>query len=99
MTCKKLVVTYPLDDEGREIVTSALDGAGDVVGLDDHPPEARAEILANAEVLLARNISKELGDSELGLLANASLLQFVSADRLYPAWRLQNSDSTNSTVC
>ena len=79
MTSKKLVVTYALDDEGREIVTGALDGAGEVVGLEDHPAEARAEILTNADVLLARNISKELGDGELGLLANASLLQFVSA--------------------
>jgi len=79
MTPKKLVVTYALDDEGREIVTGALDGAGEVVGLEDHPSEARAEILANADVLLARNISKELGTDELGLLANASLLQFVSA--------------------
>ena len=79
MTSKELVVTYALDEEGREIVTGALDGAGDVVGLDDHPPEARAEILANADVLLARNISKELDDSELGLLANVSLIQFVSA--------------------
>ena len=79
MTSKKLVVTYALDDEGREIITGALDGAGEVVGLEDHPAEARAEILTNADVLLARNISKELGDGELGLLANASLLQFVSA--------------------
>ena len=79
MTSKKLVVTYPLDDEGREIVTGALDGVGDFVALEDHSPEARVEILANAEVVLARNISKELGDNELGLLANASLLQFVSA--------------------
>lgn len=79
MISKKLVVTYALDDEGREIVTGALDGAADVVGLKDHPPEARAEILANADVLLARNTSKELDNNELGLLANASLLQFVSA--------------------
>ena len=79
MTSKQLVVTYPLDDAGREIVTGALDGAGEVVALTDRTPEARAEILAGAEVLLARNISTELADDELPLLANAALLQFVSA--------------------
>jgi hypothetical protein len=78
MTSRKLVVTYPLDDEGREIVTVALEGAGDVIGLEDRAPEARAGILANVEVLLARNLSKEPGDSELELLTNASLLRFVS---------------------
>jgi phosphoglycerate dehydrogenase-like enzyme len=79
MTSKKLAVTYPLDDEGREIITDALDGAGEVVELVDQPPKARVEILTNAKVLLSRNISRELEDNELGLLANASLLQFVSA--------------------
>lgn len=79
MAAKHLVVTYEIDDTGREIVTGALDGAGEVVALADHPPEARANVLANAEVLLARNIAKELADDELPHLTNARLLQFVSA--------------------
>jgi len=79
MTSKTLVVTYPLDEEGREIIAGALDGVSEIIGLADQAPETRAEILSNAEVLLARNISKELSDDELGLLSNASLLQFVSA--------------------
>ncbi|MBT6137264.1 MAG: hydroxyacid dehydrogenase [Rhodospirillaceae bacterium] len=79
MTAKRLVVTYELDDEGQKTVTAALDGAGEVVVLTDQPPETRAGILAGAEVVLSRNTSKELADGELIHLANASLLQFVSA--------------------
>lgn len=79
MTAKRLVVTYELDDEGQKTVTADLDGAGEVVVLSDQPSEARADILANAEVVLSRNTSKELADDELPHLANASLLQFVSA--------------------
>jgi hypothetical protein len=79
MTSKTLVVTYPLDEEGREIIAGALDGVSEIIGLADQAPETRAEILSNAEVLLARNISKELSADELGLVSTASLLQFVSA--------------------
>jgi len=79
MMSKKLVVTCALDDEDYEIITGALEGAGETIVLADQSREARAKSLTDAAVLLARNISKELTDDEFELLDNVSLLQFVSA--------------------
>ena len=79
MNSKLLVVTYELDETGRKIVTKALNGAGEVTVLNDHKAEARSGILRQADVVLSRNVSKELTSEELTLLQNASLIQFVSA--------------------
>jgi len=74
-----LVVSFAVDVKGRSAVAEALDGAADTIYLTDVATEARAEVLAAAGALLARNTAKELHAGEPALLTGAKLLQFLSA--------------------
>lgn len=74
-----LVVSFTVDAKGRSAVAEALDGVADTIYLTDVATEARAEVLAGAGALLARNTAKELHAGEAGLLTRARLLQFLSA--------------------
>src|SRR5689334_309112 len=79
MTASSLVVTFDVDERKRAVIAAALDGAADAVFLADIAPEARAETLRGADVVLARNTARELRPEELALLRGARLLQFMSA--------------------
>ncbi|MGI9333396.1 MAG: 2-hydroxyacid dehydrogenase [Gammaproteobacteria bacterium] len=83
MAAGPLVVTYELDAEARSVIADSLDGAGEVVFLQDffqdESPAGRAAALSRAGVVLARNTALDLEDEELALLSNAMLLQFVTA--------------------
>jgi phosphoglycerate dehydrogenase-like enzyme len=74
-----LVVTFRADNNARTIIAAALDGAGDPVYLQDVDAAGRAAALREAGVVLAFNTSAELAQNELPLIANARLLQFVTA--------------------
>lgn len=74
-----LVASFDPGERGRAVVPAALGGAADVVYLADLADEARAGVLRRATVLLARNTGTELRPSEPPLLAQAKLIQFMSA--------------------
>jgi pimeloyl-ACP methyl ester carboxylesterase len=74
-----LVVTFDLDEKGRDAVAADLGGkaaALHLTGLDDN---TRREALANATVLLAQNTGTELRPGEPALVRGARLVQFLSA--------------------
>lgn len=79
MAAAPLVVSFNLSATGRRIVAEALDGVAEVIYLPDLEGVSRAEALADAGVLLARNTAKELDVAELPMLSGLRLLQFMSA--------------------
>jgi glycerate dehydrogenase len=78
-TTASLLVTYEMDAAGREIVAEVLDGAAKAVYLADLAEAERADALRCAGAVLARNTAKDLRPGEAVLLAEARLLQFVTA--------------------
>ncbi|MFT7573986.1 MAG: phosphoglycerate dehydrogenase-like enzyme [Alphaproteobacteria bacterium] len=79
MSSQTLLVTYEASDAVRAIITDVVGTSARISYLTDLAPNARAEALATATALLARNTAKELQPGEAALLTNAKLLQFVSA--------------------
>ncbi|MEO8713803.1 MAG: 2-hydroxyacid dehydrogenase [Acetobacteraceae bacterium] len=73
-----LVIGFTLDPDKRALVAAEI-GAARIVYLPDLDPIARAEALRSATVLLSRNTAKDLRDGEAALLANARLVQFLTA--------------------
>lgn len=78
-TLPTLLVTLTAEASSRTVIERAVGAAGEVAYLADLPSGARATALASASVVLARNTAKELRPGEAGLLANARLIQFVTA--------------------
>ena len=78
-TAGPLLVTYDMDAARRAIVAEGLNGAVEAVYLADLHEAERAAALRNAGAVLARNTEKELQPGEPALLAEARLLQFVTA--------------------
>ncbi len=74
-----LLVTLEVDAAAREVIEATVGDRARVGYLSDLTPEARAEALTAATVLLARDTAKELHSGETALIANARLLQFVTA--------------------
>ena len=74
-----LVVTFEVKPRHRQEVATALGGMGSVVYLTDVTAEERAGVLSSAAVVLARNTGKELLAHEPALLAQAKLIQFMTA--------------------
>ena len=74
-----LVVTFEVKPRHRQEVATALGGMGSVVYLTDVTAEERAGVLSSATVVLARNTGKELLAHEPALLAQAKLIQFMTA--------------------
>ncbi|HXZ00037.1 MAG TPA: 2-hydroxyacid dehydrogenase [Stellaceae bacterium] len=74
-----LLVTFRLQAAERALVARALGSLAEAVYLTDLAPEARAEALRCAAVVLARNTARELQPGELQHIAKARLVQFVSA--------------------
>ena len=74
-----LLVTYATDAASRAIIEATLGPAARVVHLPDLAMEQRAEALASATVLLARNTATDLLAGEAALIGQARLVQFVTA--------------------
>lgn len=74
-----LLVTTSVSPGNREVIAQTVGSAGDVVYLADVAPEDRAATLSAATVVLSHNTVKEFSPGETDLLANAKLIQFVSA--------------------
>lgn len=79
MSARPLVITYEVDADARSVVSETLDGVAQAVYLHDQTHSGRAAALRGAGALLARNTAVDLDDDELPLLADAALLQFVTA--------------------
>jgi phosphoglycerate dehydrogenase-like enzyme len=75
----QLVVTFKPASAGRDIIAATLGGIADIVYLPDLDEAARAPALAGAAALLAYNTGKELRPHEPPLLADARLIQFMTA--------------------
>ncbi len=77
---KIMVVSLEAGPETREVVARVVGpSASRIVYLGDLAPDARADALRSAAVVLARNTAKELRQGEAGLLGNCRLIQFVTA--------------------
>ncbi len=74
-----IVVTYAAAGRKRDLIRSLLDGFGTVVFLQDLPPEERARILGEAEVLLTWNPLREVGAEGLRLIGKVRMIQLLSA--------------------
>lgn len=74
-----VAVSYPVDEEFERINREVLGSNARVTFLQQVPPEGRPEVLAEAEVLLAWNLPREL-PPELAATAKAlRLIQLLSA--------------------
>lgn len=74
-----VVVTFVVDGPGRAVLAQALGDDAMVVYLPDLDAAARSRALTSAGALIAGNIGRELRVEELPLIANARLVQFMSA--------------------
>ena len=74
-----LAVSFPLHAAARATLAEEIGQAAEIVALHDLGPTERTAILARATVLLARNTGRELQPGEAGLLAQAKLVQFMTA--------------------
>ena len=75
---RTVVVVYDVDARGRAVIADALDGAAEAVYLPDLDDAARADVLRNADAVLART-TRELRQGEIALLKDIRLLQFINA--------------------
>ncbi len=74
-----LVVTLEADARARGVIAATIGATARITYLSDLPASDRAAVLSAATVVLARNTGKELETGEPALLANAQLIQFVTA--------------------
>jgi glycerate dehydrogenase len=74
-----LVVTLEADAGSRAIIGEVVGDAARIVYLQDVEEARRGEVLAAATVVLSRQTARELKAGESELIANARLLQFVTA--------------------
>lgn len=74
-----LLVTLEATPQARGIIERVIGSAAQVKYLADIDADDRASALASADVVLARNIARELRPGEDAHLANARLVQFVTA--------------------
>ncbi|MGH7094759.1 MAG: NAD(P)-dependent oxidoreductase, partial [Stellaceae bacterium] len=79
MTVGPLVVSFPMSERSKAIVTEMLGDAAGVTYLTEAPAAARAEILCGAGAVLSNDIGAELSDAERRLIGGARLLQFTAA--------------------
>lgn len=79
MTMPTLLVTLEAGPGSRSVIETAVGSAAQVVYLADVAVDGRADALADAAVLLARDTSKELRIGEAALIGKARLIQFVTA--------------------
>jgi phosphoglycerate dehydrogenase-like enzyme len=78
MTRATIVVTFDLDPRLRAVVAEAAGEAAQPIWLADLAPALRADALRNAGAVMARH-TDELAPDELALIADARLLQMMTA--------------------
>jgi phosphoglycerate dehydrogenase-like enzyme len=74
-----LAVTFEPGAHGRSLIADLLGQAATPVFLTDLDDQARASALTAASAILARDTGKELRPHEPALIANARLIQFMTA--------------------
>jgi phosphoglycerate dehydrogenase-like enzyme len=74
-----IVITYKISESKRALFKNIFGGDARLSFLADMPAGLRQQTLIDAEVLLSWNLSRDLGQSELGLLKNARLIQLLTA--------------------
>ena len=79
MTANRLLVTYDADASARAVISDTVGASVEVTYLPELDDGSRAAALRGAQVLLARNTTRELREGEAALLGSAKLLQFVTA--------------------
>jgi glycerate dehydrogenase len=79
MAIPNLLVTHEAGSGSRSIIGAAIGAAARVVYLSDISADGRAAALAEADVVMARDTSKELRSGEASLIRNARLIQFITA--------------------
>jgi len=73
-------VTFPLDEKEMQILLSVLSGISELRCLPGLDPAQRTEVLAKAEVVLARSFARnEVDPGETGGLESARLVQLIFA--------------------
>jgi phosphoglycerate dehydrogenase-like enzyme len=79
MATPLLLVTHEAGTGSRSIIEAAIGAAARVVYLSDVPVDGRTAALAEADVVLSRDTSKELQPGEASQITRARLIQFVTA--------------------
>lgn len=79
MATPTLLVTHEAGSGSRSIIEAAIGTAARVVYLPDISADGRAAALAGADVVMARDTSKELQPGEAALMRSARLIQFITA--------------------
>lgn len=79
MPLSRLLVALDADAPTRQIIAKGAGDVADISYLTDLGDAERREALVGATVVLSRNSSKELRPGEATLLAQAQLIQFVTA--------------------
>ena len=74
-----LLVTLAADPASRTVIERVVDASANIVHLADVAADRRLAALAAADVVLARDIAKELRPGEAAALSRARLVQFVTA--------------------
>lgn len=75
----RLLVTLQAEARARHVIAAAIGQTAEITYLADLAPEARAQSLCSADIVLARNTANELNAGEAALLGKARLVQFVTA--------------------
>lgn len=73
-----LLVAFALNPQARATAMEALDGAADIVCLNDIPADRRMAMLGRASAVLAWNLN-DFTPADRAALANARLIQFMTA--------------------
>ena len=79
MATPTLLVTHEAGTGIRSVIEATIGTAARVVYLSDIPADSRAVALADADIVMARDTSKELQPGEAALMRNARIIQFITA--------------------
>jgi phosphoglycerate dehydrogenase-like enzyme len=79
MSAGPLVVTFPVSERTRAVITEALGGVAPLVYLAETMPGGREAALRGAGAVLANDTATELTAAERQMIGDARLLQFTAA--------------------
>jgi phosphoglycerate dehydrogenase-like enzyme len=79
MATPTLLVTHEAGTGIRSVIEATIGTAARVLYLSDIPADGRAVALADADIVMARDTSRELQPGEAALMRNARLIQFITA--------------------
>ncbi len=74
-----VVITYRVSEAKRTVFNAVFGKDTRLTYLADMPAGLRQQALIDAEVLISWNLPRDLGQSEIGLLQNARLIQLLTA--------------------